>query len=128
EFDYGGLSADGGHPGRGSKQQATVDRYAIAAYQVNSAGQYRIEASEVATDCVYSKGLDLRVYVNDHLISSIEVEQGETMAFDGDLGALVDGDQVYVAVGPRGHDGCDGFTLDYTLALTSVAPIAWIVQ
>jgi photosystem II stability/assembly factor-like uncharacterized protein len=128
EFDYGSLSADGGHPGRGSKQQATVDRYAIAAYQIDSAGLYRIEASEVATDCVYSKGLDLRVYVNDRLISSIEVEQGETMAFDGDLGALVNGDRVYVAVGPRGHDGCDGFTLDYTLALTSVAPIARIVQ
>ncbi len=115
EFDYGGLNANGGHPGRGAEQHAAEDRYAIAAYRVDNAGQYRIEGSHVATECVYSNGLDLRVYVNDRLVSAIEVEQGETKVFDGDLGSLAEGDRVYVAIGPRGHDGCDGFSFDYAI-------------
>jgi hypothetical protein len=114
-FAYENLNKNGGHPGLGISQGTEEDRYAIAAHQVNDAGNYRLINTKIAAACTYSNGLDLRVYVNNQLVTNVDVAQGEPLDFNIDLGTLVSNDHIYVAVGPDEHDGCDGFTLDYTI-------------
>lgn len=122
QFNYGNLNENGGHPGKGDEQGGvSYDRYVIAAYQVGQDGVYAIQDSFIdhtTSSCsAWSNGDDVRVYVNDDLRLSVPLPKQGSVAFDTALGELAAGDQVYVAIGPNGKDGCDGFSMDYAIAL-----------
>lgn len=112
------LHSTGGHPGVPSGSAA----FAIAGYTVDAAdpqnttytlkdGQatYGVRSTNGASD-----GLEIRVYVNDTQIVSTSISGGADYQFnDLDLGDLVTGDTIYVAVGPGATSANDAFALDY---------------
>ncbi|MCS7306278.1 MAG: autotransporter-associated beta strand repeat-containing protein, partial [Thermoguttaceae bacterium] len=114
---YVHLAGSGGHPGRGSTQSGgvgnTIDRYAIAAYTVQSGeqGHVYLANGSIAVASGGSNGVEVRVYVNDTLrFSRVQLGGAPTGYFGGYLGYLNAGDKVYVAVGPNNSDGADTFS------------------
>ena len=126
QLRYGNLSSTGGHPGPGSGQSngGNISRYVIAAYTVGLAGTYEITNSTLTdanTGC--GDGGDVRVYVNNTLKLSASYPNGGSANFNGSLGTLQPGDQVYVAVGPgTSNDNCDAFNLDFSVRRVTGLP------
>ncbi len=64
-------------------------------------------------------GLNLKVFVNDEMVPRISMSTapgtGSTATFGNDLGPLIAGSKIYVAVGSRDDDGYDGFDLKYDI-------------
>ncbi|NQT41280.1 MAG: autotransporter-associated beta strand repeat-containing protein, partial [Planctomycetes bacterium] len=124
---YVNLIGTGGHPGRGVNQGGVVDRYAIAAYTIQPGenGFLSIDNSSFSVAGGGSNGVDLRVYVNDTLMTDfIAPGAGGAIPFDMVLGTLNAGDTVYVAAGPNLTDGNDAFGLGYQLVTTADPSIA----
>ncbi len=117
ENAYGDLASGGGHPGRGVVQGAATDRFVIAAYTVASDGTYRVSHSSVTlSSCQWTNGVQVNVYANDTLLRELIVTPNDMSAsFDTSMGALSNGDVIYIAVGPNGRDGCDGFEWDFDI-------------
>lgn len=112
ELKYGFLGPQRGHPGSGTSNGASTDRYVIAAYTFSEAGNFSITDSSLTTTCEWSNGLDAHVYLNDQVIPPA------SDFYDGinrNLGAVEAGDTVYVAIGPNGSHGCDAFLIDYSI-------------
>jgi hypothetical protein len=126
-------------PGQGLRNQApggsAFPGYAIACYEVQAGqeGLGRIINSllmlrdwKLPDDegVVLSDGVDLLVYVNDTLKKSISVNNTKTVDFNCDLGTLMAGDKVYVAlgpgVGPDKADYFDGTDLGYQIEAAPV--------
>jgi len=121
-FPYGGLNSSGGHPGRGSTQGATYDRYPIAAYTAKLAGYYGISSSFVTSSDSRSNGGQVMIFTETNggatftqKYSSLYVGGG-TLNFDQNVGYLAVGDTVYVAVGPNTSDSYDSFTMDFNIS------------
>ncbi len=115
---------EGGHPGLGSAQDGGVgnarDRYAIAGFAVPRSGDYHITDSMLSRGGTGNSGIDARVFTGDSEVSGVGVDDYRgpaATAFDGEIGALQSNETIYVAVGPRGNAGSDGFALDYALRL-----------
>lgn len=112
ELKYGFLGPKRGHPGSGTSNGASTDRYVISAYTFSEAGNFSITDSSLTTTCEWSNGLDAHVYLNDQVIPPA------SDFYDGinrNLGAVEAGDTVYVAIGPNGSHGCDAFLIDYSI-------------
>lgn len=123
-FAWGHLGGTSGHPGPSQGQGQAVNRYAIAAWTVAAAGDYRIVSSDF-TDINPScgDGAEVRVYVNNSLIFTQILPNGGSTSFDGVLGSLQAGDVIYVAVGPgNANDYCDGFGWDFSIEQAELAP------
>ena len=123
---YGSMKSRGGHPGRGTSQGQTDDRYVIAAFTTNRAGNYQIVQSQITdSGCTRNGGL-VKIYSKDSLISE-QAFGATTTSFDTDIGSLIAGDTLYDGVGPNRTDGCDGFLWDFKLELSNasgnVAPV-----
>ncbi|GAB4408166.1 MAG: hypothetical protein OHK0039_11030 [Bacteroidia bacterium] len=122
-LQWGYISATGGHPGPGTAQAAggNISRYVIAAFSVSAAGNYEIinsSMSDANNGC--GNGSDVRVYVNNTLITSSSYANGGSTSFNVSLGTLQIGDVVYVAAGPGAdQDYCDAFNLDYSIRRTT---------
>lgn len=118
DLAYGTLRSAGGHAGRGINQGQTTDRFVIAAYQVDQAGDYRLTRSLVThSGCPRGNGGEVRLYVNDDLIETQRYGRGSQTTFDAALGTLGLGDLIYVALGPNGTSTCDLSTWDFTIEL-----------
>ena len=121
--NYLGLTSTGGHPGRGSSQSEGIGnsqaRYAIAAFTVPVSASYGIVNSSYSTVTSAGNGNDVLVHVNgnDPLLNVVIPASVGTGSFDVTLGWLEAGDTVYVATGPRDHDGNDSFTWDFQIAI-----------
>ncbi len=113
------LTATGGHPGRGTQQGANVDTFAVAAYEAQFAGEYRIVGGFVDLPNGSSNGLRLRVMTQSG--ATITAVQSELVRpGDGKAPALPSvqlaaGDMILVAIGPNGSDSFDTFSMDYTI-------------
>ena len=122
---YAHFHGTGGHPGRGAGNNAgtTIDIYPIAGYtiQAGEAGPIYVTNSAVSGLNAASNGVDVRVYVNDTLISSNIQRSGPALGFNMPLGVLNVGDKVFVGIGPNNHDGNDSFQLAYRLESNAVA-------
>lgn len=115
---YGHLDPQGGHPGRGTLQGEIDDRYVIAGFTIDTSGEYRIRDSRVINDgCSFGNGGIVKIYVGDKLIESNVFDSGGETSFDTTLGMVEAGDTIYVALGPNGKDGCDGFKWDFAIEL-----------
>ncbi|MEO0586621.1 MAG: hypothetical protein AAF078_03185 [Planctomycetota bacterium] len=103
------------HPGLGSSQ-TDRDYFAIAAFTVDVAGYYFIRDSFIETTAD-TAGIELVVHINGQplLLSDLFADRS-IGGFDIDLGQLVVGDTIYVAVGPDGASPFDFVSLDFTLA------------
>ena len=126
---WGHLHASGGHPGAGSLNSASPDRYAIAACTIDQAGDYTIEESGIlnVSDSCGAEG-ELRVYVNDILKLDRTYENGAGTPFDIDLGSLNPEDKIYVAAGPSNEDSCDDFEWDFAIYRSGTdasSPMNW---
>ncbi len=116
DLAYGTLRPTGGHAGRGINQGQTTDRFVIAAYQVSQAGDYSIAQSQASqSGCAFGNGSEVRIYVNNTFIQSQSYDQGGQTTFNAAVGTLSSGDTIYVALGPKGKDGCDSFVWDYEI-------------
>ncbi|TWU22714.1 FecR domain-containing protein [Bythopirellula polymerisocia] len=115
------FSYRGGHPGQGIQQtDADFDHYVIAAYQVPKAGRYLIKSgwllrAESREDLV-NQSVDLRVWVNKNpsVVEETCSNKG-LLRFQGDLGELLEGDWIYVAVGPQSVSYNDRFEWDFAI-------------
>jgi hypothetical protein len=124
-FPYGGLTSSGGHPGRGSTQGATYDRFPIAAYTAKLSGYYAITSSFVTSTDTHANGGQVMVFTETangsggstftQKFSGLYVGGG-TLNFDQNVGYLAAGDTVYIAVGPNTNDGYDSFTMDFNIS------------
>ena len=120
-FPYGNLNASGGHPGRGSAQGATYDRFPIAAYTVKLAGYYGISSSFVTVTTAASNGGQLMIFTESANGATFTQKFSQTFpavtpfVFDQNVGQLQPGDTIYVAVGPNTTDGSDSFQLDFSI-------------
>lgn len=118
-FPYGNLNASGGHPGRGSAQGATYDRYPIAAYTAKLAGYYGISASSVTVTTAASNGGQVVILTEAGGVTTQKFAQTfpsvTPFAFDQNVGLLQAGDTIFVAIGPNTTDGSDSFQLDFSI-------------
>ena len=105
----------GGHPGA-SGANTNVDRYAIIAYTVTSDGTYAIDDSYITVASQNSNGLRVYIHVNDDTAVFDQVCTTGTNDFDVTLGALEDGDVIYVCVGANGQPNHDSYTLDFDIS------------
>ncbi|MEX2214537.1 MAG: PEP-CTERM sorting domain-containing protein [Phycisphaeraceae bacterium] len=116
------LNSTGGHPGRGTTQaDGTVannqNRYAIAAYTVAEGGRYYItDAFYQNTNLGAGNGQDVRISVNGNApVFTLLLPDNATRPINTFVGDLSAGDTIYVAFGPNGSDGSDGFAHDFTV-------------
>ncbi len=125
---YVNLTSTGGHPGQSAGQSGnTVDRHAIAAYTVATAGAYVLNGSSLDPLGAAGDGNEVRIYVNDILKASYTCDD-TAIGFNTDLGQLNAGDVVYVTSGPDGsgagnNDGSDSFSWDFTIAKQPVITV-----
>lgn len=121
-FPYGSLSSGGGHPGRGTTQGATHDRFAIAAYTAKLGGYYAITNSFLTASSTMGNGGQLIVYTETNNGATFAQKysslyaQGTTLNFNQNVGFLAAGETIYVAVGPNTNDGNDSFSLDFRIS------------
>ena len=114
------LTKEGGRPGTGwsdpDNEANTLDRYVIAGFKVPVAGDYSITSSSLfARQNLSSNGVSLRIYAAGRVVLIAHCERNTTRAFDTDLGRLKAGDQIHVAIGPRGRSDVDEFKWDYQI-------------
>ena len=112
------VTAEGGHPGHGpSRTRLPYDYYVIYAFTVPERGTYRLANTSLARVNGGKSGtVHVRVFVNDAETGpDVVCRSAEGIPFDRDLGALVAGNTVYVAVGAGEADGEDRFTIDFTI-------------
>jgi hypothetical protein len=118
---YGSFTSTGGHPGKGSTQGASVDRFAIAGYTVKYDGYYGISNSFVTQSSSLGNGGQVVIYTDTDGGGvftnkfSGTYPPASTLNFDGNLGYLEVGDTIYVGIGPNTTDGNDGFSMDYSI-------------
>jgi len=117
---YVHLNWGGGHPGQSGKS-------AIAAYTVTEDAAYGLTDAWVRVADSRSDGEDLFVYVNDTLVSQQYVWGAGGLSFPLDLGDLVAGDTIYVAMGPHGSDSYDAVNWDFTIAKLVPAPTSDVI-
>lgn len=113
------LGDSNGHAGTGSSQANSggISRGVIAAYTVDSDGDFAIRDSFVAS-ATNGSGLDLTVHINgESALYTDFIESGATASFDVLLGELSAGDTVYVAFGAGDFGTSDFFELDFSVAL-----------
>jgi hypothetical protein len=126
EIHWGRLERNGGLTGRGASSGGTEDRHVIAAYRVPHRGHYAITDSWIEhqrTNCTLTGGR-VDVYAGGVFRGSAPYATGGRTDFDLDLGVLDAGDEIWVAPGPDGDDGCDRFLWDYTLSAVPVTVLA----
>ena len=116
------LDPGGGHPGSGIGQRPEIkfDRFGIAAYtlQAGQNGKMAILGMVSRNDRVNNGTLELRIYVNDNqkLVKQVEFKKTyEPLEFAINFNALKESDNIFVCVGPDKDDGCDTFSLDFSL-------------
>jgi len=121
-FPYGGFSSAGGHPGRGSNQGATYDRFPIAAYTVKLSGYYALTGTTVTMATAASNGGQVMIFTETNSGATFTQKFSSTFpsvtpfTFDQNVGFLSAGDTIYVGIGPNLSDGNDSFSLDFNIA------------
>jgi hypothetical protein len=128
EGAYVSLTGSGGHPGRGTSQGQTTDRYAIAAYTAKLTGYYALSNGFVTSSSTASNGGRLIIYTETASGATFTQKFSATFAAGATLnissfnvGQLQPGDTVYVCVGPNTADASDSFSLDFSVYCNELA-------
>lgn len=111
------LTSSGGHPGRhASVSGNTRDRFAIAAYTVQTSGFYFIANSLLSKTS--SSGDEIEVLIFPGVSGAVlrrTVSPGGSIDFDTDIGYLDAGQTIYVAIGAGTTATADAFLMDYEI-------------
>jgi hypothetical protein len=114
--NYVRLTSTGGHPGA-TGASVELDRYSICAYTVSTPGNYFILDSWIDIENINSNGLKVYVHINnDDAIVNKTLNYGGDKSFNANLGNLLVGDIIYIAIGANGHSSYDGYTMDFGIA------------
>lgn len=113
------LTASGGHPGRNIAGENLRDRYAIAAFTVQTDGVYSIENSFISKTSALGDAVEVLVFpgISSPVIRR-EAEPAATNDFNCTIGYLDAGQTIYVAVGPGATATSDSFQMDYEIVHT----------
>lgn len=116
------LTSTGGHPGRGTAQGQTTDRFAIAAYTVKLAGYYGVSNGFVKGSSTGGNGGQVIVYKETNngttftqIFTGTYVAGAQLDITSLNTGLLQKGDTIYVCAGPNTTDGSDSFTIDFSI-------------
>lgn len=128
EGAYVQLTSTGGHPGRGTTQAETNDRFAIAAYTVKLTGYYAVSNGFVTGSSTAGNGGQVIVYTETNAGATYTQKFSSTYAAGTTLtltalnmGQLQAGDTIYVCVGPNTVDGNDSFSIDFSIYANEIA-------
>jgi hypothetical protein len=114
---YTALSNNYSHPGI----PTPVPRYVIGAYTVQPGEEgvlsvsgflEMLDPSRLPSN---SDGLDLQILLGNTVVGSFSVPVSPVLSFSTLLGPASAGTQVYVAIGPGGHELYDAFRIDYEI-------------
>lgn len=114
----------GGLPGAGSEEPASrgVARAAILGYSVPKEGKIELQEGLLSNAQDSVDGVSLDIFINDEteprLSGNTDPGKGMNLPFHASLGHLNKGDVIYVAIGPRGNNWSDVFTIQYSVVLT----------
>ncbi len=122
------------HPGKGVVGEAKLfNRYAIAEYTVAEDGYYSITSSSVSNTCGGGDGVEVITMIDDIILPGSQVGVIVAGNLDRNLGYLVAGSRIAVALGPNNGYACDDTAIDWDItfvagtAPTGSAPIATII-
>ena len=125
---YVSLTSTGGHPGQGTTQGQTTDRFAIAAYTAKFAGYYGISNGYVTGSSTLGNGGQVIIYTETNNGASFTQKftgtypAGTTINITGlNVGQLQAGDMIFFCVGPNTVDGNDSFQLDFSIWFNEIA-------
>jgi len=123
---YTYLRNDRIHPGPGG----AIPEYAILAYTVQPGeeGGGNLTGYIIGDDLSgLSDGWDLRIYVGNSLISAATIGwSAAPQLFTAQLGTLVSGDTVYVALGPNGDHSYDRAVLGFQVETPEPGSLALV--
>jgi hypothetical protein len=127
-FDYTLVSPSVSHPGLGTAQGSSFDRYLVLAYtlQPGEAGSVEVNGGIAGIDPGgaggASNGWDIRTFVGSSEIGGpLTFPWFEhPRLFSRQLGVLSDGETVYVALGPSGNHLFDAAAFDFAISSTPV--------
>ncbi len=118
---FASFTPTGGHPGRGSSQTGTADRYVLASYTTKLAGEYKIDGGALTFPGSggAANGGVVGVVTIDAGVLTVQqvhiVPAGGSVTFSMPATNFAAGVEIIVAVGPNSVDTADGFTLDYAI-------------
>jgi len=127
-LDYTLLAAGSAHPGSGTAQGSSFDRYLVLAYtiQPGEAGAIQLIDGSVRglDDSGPSNGWDVLTFVGGSQVGSQLVFPWSPMstAFSRSIGPMSVGETVYVALGPNGNHLYDSVAFDFTLTSEPIEP------
>jgi len=122
------------HPGKSVVGEGKLfNRYAIAEYTVAEDGYYSITNSSVSNTCAAGDGVEVITMVDDIILPGSQVGVFVAGNLDRNLGYLVAGSRIAVALGPNDGYACDDTAIDWDITFvagtvpTGSAPTATII-
>jgi len=108
------------HPGKGIDEGKPFNHYAIAEYTVSESGYYSITNSSVSSlGCLTSDGIEVITMVDDVILPGSQVGLVVAGNLDRNLGYLVAGSRIALALGPNGSSACDDTTIDWDITFVA---------
>ncbi len=117
ELNWGSLHEGGGHPGKGSVNGASQDRFVMAGYRAKYAGEYSLRGTLGVLNAA-SNGVELGIFHQSGAVMTPIQPPAGTSSLSHAFGpfpsvSLAAGDILWVVVGPGGDATSDGFDLDF---------------
>lgn len=127
-LDYTLLSVGSGHPGSGTAQGSSFDRYLVLAYTIQSGEAGAIEVVDGSVRGLDasgpSNGWDVLTFVGGSQVGSQLVFpwSSTSTAFARSIGPMSEGETLYIALGPNGDHLFDSVAFDFTLTSEPIEP------
>ena len=109
------MTATGGHPGEAGTTR-TLDRYAISAFTIGQAGDYRLMLGKVSSEAG-GNGARVKIIRNGVQHAEVLVPSNQSADFSYTFNGLAIGDEIAVAVGGNGSSWYSAYDLDYQIGL-----------
>jgi hypothetical protein len=108
------ITATGGQPGAAGSARE-LDRYAIAVFAVDAAGDYQLGQGWIESTSATGNGLLVKIFCKGQLVKTVECGAGSVAYFDARLEQLAVGDEIAVAVGPNGNSTNAAYNMDFEI-------------
>lgn len=105
----------GGHPGEAGASR-DLDRYTIAVFTVDAAGDYQLGQGWIENASSGGNGLMVKIFSQGQLVKTVKCDAGEMAQFEARMEGLSVGDEIAVAVGSAGDSTHDSFEMDFEIA------------
>lgn len=105
----------GGHPGEAGASR-DLDRYTIAVFTVDAAGDYQLGQGWIEKASPSGNGLLVKIFSQGQLVKTVKCAAGSMAQFEARMEGLSVGDEIAVAVGSAGDSAHDSFEMDFEIA------------